>query len=349
MNRTNLKRYAPKARRQFQRAIADKAARLGITENAVVPLEIVGDYAILGNQSFPREFAAQRARLEKWIERESFEAVVDEVAYTWFNRFMAIRFMELHGYLAHGFHVLGHPDGKISPQILDEAEHLTLEGVDPQLVTQLKIEGTKDEELYRMLLLAQCRELHQAMPFLFEPIDHETELLLPDTLLASDSVVRTLVDEIPPTDWQEIEIIGWLYQFYISEKKDEVIGNVVASQDIPAATQLFTPNWIVKYMTQNSLGRTWLATYPASTLRAQMDFYIEPAPQSEAVARELAAQTPDSLEIESLTLLDPAVGSGHILVEAYELFKAMYLERGYLPREIPRLILENNLFGLDSI
>ena len=149
------------------------------------------------------------------------------------------------------------------------------------------------------------------------------------------------------TLWQEIEIIGWLYQFYISEKKDQVIGKVVKSEDIPAATQLFTPNWIVKYMVQNSLGAQWLATYPQSPLKGQMEYYIEPAEQTDEVKAQLAAITPSQLNPEELTLIDPASGSGHILVEAYELFKAIYLERGYRQRDVPQLILEKNLFGLD--
>ena len=149
------------------------------------------------------------------------------------------------------------------------------------------------------------------------------------------------------TLWQDIEIIGWLYQFYISEKKDQVIGKVVKSEDIPAATQLFTPNWIVKYMVQNSLGAQWLATYPQSPLKGQMEYYIEPAEQTDEVNAQLAAITPSQLTPEELTLIDPASGSGHILVEAYELFKAIYLERGYRQRDVPQLILEKNLFGLD--
>ena len=185
------------------------------------------------------------------------------------------------------------------------------------------------------------------MPFLFERIDDETELLLPDNLLHSDSLIRKLVGEIDEEDWQEVEIIGWLYQFYISEKKDEVIGKVVASEDIPAATQLFTPNWIVKYLVQNTLGRQWLATYPQSALRQQMEYYIEPAEQTPEVQEQLKAITPTSLNPEELTLLDPACGSGHILVEAYDLFKAIYQERGYRAKDIPALILQKNLFGLE--
>jgi len=161
------------------------------------------------------------------------------------------------------------------------------------------------------------------MPFLFEAIDDETELLLPDNLTRTDSILRGLINDIPAEDWQQVEVIGWLYQFYISEKKDQVIGKVVKSDDIPAATQLFTPNWIVKYLVQNSVGRQWLQTYPDSSLKAQMEYYIEPAEQTEAVNVALAAQTPDSIDPEKLKILDPACGSGHILVEAYHTLKAI--------------------------
>ena len=156
-------------------------------------------------------------------------------------------------------------------------------GLDRQKAVDLKLDGSKDEELYRLLLKAQCNALHQAMPFLFERIGDETELLLPPNLLHTDSLIRQLVEGIDESTWEQIEIIGWLYQFYISEKKGQVIGKVVASEDIPAATQLFTPNWIVKYLVQNSLGAQWLATYPRSSIRGQMAYYIEPAEQTEEV------------------------------------------------------------------
>lgn len=272
---------------------------------------------------------------------------MEAMAYTWFNRLVAIRFMELHGYLDHGYRVLSHPENKSTPEILEHAEHVDLPGLKKDVVIDLKLAGNKEGELYRLLLTAQCNALHTAMPFLFERIDDETELLLPDNLLYSDSPIRKLVREIEEEDWQQVEIIGWLYQFYISEKKDEVIGKVVASEDIPAATQLFTPNWIVKYLVQNALGRQWLATYPSSALRQQMEYYIEPAEQTPEVQDQLKTITPTSLNPEELTLLDPACGSGHILVEAYDLFKAIYQERGYRAKDIPALILQNNLFGLE--
>ncbi|MBE9580850.1 MAG: BREX-1 system adenine-specific DNA-methyltransferase PglX, partial [Proteobacteria bacterium] len=319
-----------------------------------------GDVAIIAGRAFPGAVAAKRKRLEERIRRQGFDQVMEAMAYTWFNRFVAIRFMELHGYLDHGYRVLSttnHTNERrcISrscndswlPEILEYGEHVDLPGVDQDKVVELKLAGNKDEELYRMLLIAQCNALHKAMPFLFEWINDATELLLPENLLHSDSVIRKLVKEIPEEDWREVEIIGWLYQFYISEKKDQVIGKVVKSEDIPAATQLFTPNWIVKYMVQNTLGRQWMATYPNSSLKQQMEFYIEPAEQTPEVQEQLKAITPDSLNPEELTLLDPACGSGHILVETYDLLKAIYQERGYRKKDIPRLILEKNLYGLE--
>ena len=353
MNRTNLKNYAPQARRDFIQAMTDRAAYFGLTDTKSEPVVVKGDVAVIGGRSFPIAVAKKRKALEDRIKRhgpdwsKGFAQTMEAMAYTWFNRLVAIRFMELHGYLDHGYRVLSHPEGKPTPEILEHAEHVELPGLKKEAVIDLKLAGNKEGELYRLLLTAQCNALHTAMPFLFERIDDETELLLPDNLLNSDSLMRKLVGEIEEEDWNEVEIIGWLYQFYISEKKDEVIGKVVASEDIPAATQLFTPNWIVKYLVQNTLGRQWLATYPQSALRQQMEYYIEPAEQTPEVQEQLKAITPTSLNPEELTLLDPACGSAHILVEAYDLFKAIYQERGYRAKDIPALILQKNLFGME--
>ena len=347
MDTGHLKRYAPKARRDFIAAVTRRAAKFGITAKGISPNREEGQLVFIEGQAYAKSVGVQRQRLAERIRSQGFEQVMEAAAYTWFNRFAAIRYMELHGYLDHSFRVLSHPAGNALPEILEHAHEIDLPGLDRERVVALKMDGTQDEELYRDLLLAQCRALHQAMPFLFEPVDDETELLLPDRLLQTDSLIRELVTAIPEADWQQIEVIGWLYQFYISEKKDQVIGKVVKSEDIPAATQLFTPNWIVKYMVQNSLGAQWLATYPDSPLKSQMEYYIEPAEQTPEVQAQLDAITPKSLNPEALTLMDPACGSGHILVEAYELFKAIYLERGYRLRDTPRLIVEKNLYGLD--
>ncbi|WP_417548425.1 BREX-1 system adenine-specific DNA-methyltransferase PglX [Marinobacter segnicrescens] len=353
MNTNNVKNYAPKARTAFIAAMTKRAALFGIRESSIPsmgiePLEQKGDLALIGDRAFPASIIRPRAALVKKVEQLGFAQAMEQAAYSWFNRLCAIRYMELKDYLDHGRRVLSAADGSAgTPQILEDCLEIDLPGLDKQLITELKLDGNKDEELYRELLLAQCHALHQAMPFLFEAVDDSTELLLPDNLTKTDSLIRELVSAIPEEDWANIEIIGWLYQFYISEKKDQVIGKVVKSADIPAATQLFTPNWIVKYMVQNSLGAQWLATYPDSPLKAQMEYYIEPAEQTDEVKAQLAAITPENLNPEELTLIDPASGSGHILVEAYDLFKAIYLERGYRQRDVAQLILQKNLFGLD--
>ena len=348
MHRNTLEAYAQKARRDFIAAVTDRAAFYGLTAKSIEPVVEEGDVTLIGAHAFPRNVVEPRKLLEEQIRRDGFEQAMEAMAYTWFNRFAAIRYMELHDYLDHGYRVLSHPEGQNQPEILEHAADVDLPSLDREKAVELKLDGSKDEELYRLLLRAQCNALHQAMPFLFEhSAGDATDLLLPATLLHTDSLIRQMVEAIDESAWEQIEIIGWLYQFYISEKKDQVIGKVVASEDIPAATQLFTPNWIVKYLVQNSLGAQWLATYPHSSIRGLMDYYIEPVEQTDEVNAQLKSITPSTLNSEALTLIDPASGSGHILVEAYELFRAIYLERGYRQRDVAQLILEKNLFGLD--
>ncbi|HCF2053696.1 BREX-1 system adenine-specific DNA-methyltransferase PglX [Pseudomonas aeruginosa] len=355
MNTNNVKRYAPKARTAFIAAMTKRAALFGIRESSIpsmgiVPVEQKGDLALIGDRPFPASIIRLRAALVKKVEQMGFAQAMEQAAYSWFNRLCALRFMEVKGYLDHGRRVLSSADGSAGmPQILEDCLDIELEGLDNARITELKLDGNKDEELYRELLLAQCHALHQAMPFLFEAVDDALELLLPDNLTKTDSLIRELVAAIPEEDWHNVEIIGWLYQFYISEKKEQVIGKVVKSEDIPAATQLFTPNWIVQYLVQNSLGRQWLQTYPDSPLNSKerMPYYVAPGEQPPEVQAQLAASTPESIDPQTIKVLDPACGSGHILVEAYKLLKEIYTERGFRSRDIPQLILENNLFGLD--
>lgn len=347
MNTGNIKSYAPKARNAFIAAMTKQATKYGITDKGIEPMEQRGDLALIGDNAFPKTVARPRNALTKLVEQQGFTQTMEQAAYSWFNRLCAIRFMELKGYLEHGRRVLSHPADPQGFQILEDCLEIDISGMDKQRIQELKLDGTQDETLYRELLFAQCHALHETMPFLFEALDDATELLLPDNLTKTDSLIRELVRAIPEEDWAQVEIIGWLYQFYISEKKDQVIGKVVKSEDIPAATQLFTPNWIVQYLVQNSVGRQWLQTYPDSPLKDKMPYYVEPAEQTEEVQAQLTAITPDSIDPESIKVLDPACGSGHILVEAYKVLKAIYEERGYRSRDIPRLILENNLFGLD--
>ena len=359
MNKANLKSYAPQARKDFIAAVTARANQLGLSNKAgsleVAPAQTQGDVTVIAGQAWPSKVSGQRDKLIERIRKDGFEHTMEAVAYTWFNRFAALRYMELHDYLGHGHRALSSAAGGL-PDILTHATDLSndLPGLNAAQVTELKLAGNRDGELYRMLLVAQCNALSRAMPFLFERIDDDSELLLPDNLLRSDSVIAKLVAEISEADWAEVEIIGWLYQFYISEKKDQVIGKVVKSEDIPAATQLFTPNWIVQYLVQNSVGRLWLMANPQSSLAKEWPYYITPAEQTTEVQAQLdtliqtrVGEDGDTLNPESITVLDPACGSGHILVVAYDVLKAIYLERGYQPRAIPRLILEKNLYGLD--
>ena len=355
MNTSNIKKYAPQARNDFIAAMRKQAAKYGITADSILPAEQKGDLLLIGDQVFPLSVMKPREKLIKRIQTSSFEQTIDYIAYSWFNRLCAIRYMECKGLLDHGRRVLSSADGSAGlPQILEECLDIELPGLDASRVAELKLDGNKDEELYRELLLAQCHALNQVMPLLFEQVSDESELLLPDNLTKTDSLIRDLVSSIPEEEWSDVQIIGWLYQFYISEKKDQVIGKVVKSEDIPAATQLFTPNWIVKYLVQNSVGRLWMMAQPESTLASEWEYYIQPAEQTDEVNAQLKqlidvriSEDGDTLNPESITVLDPACGSGHILVEAYDCLKAIYLERGYRSRDIPRLILENNLYGID--
>ncbi|EFE8676225.1 MULTISPECIES: BREX-1 system adenine-specific DNA-methyltransferase PglX [Enterobacteriaceae] len=354
MNTNNIKKYAPQARNDFRDAVIQKLTTLGIAADKKGNLQIaeaatIGETVRYGQFDYPLSTLPRRERLVKRAREQGFEVLVEHCAYTWFNRLCAIRYMELHGYLDHGFRMLSHPETPAAFEVLDHVPEVA-EALLPENKAQLvemKLSGNQDEALYRELLLGQCHALHHAMPFLFEAVDDEAELLLPDNLTRTDSILRGLVDDIPEEDWEQVEVIGWLYQFYISEKKDAVIGKVVKSEDIPAATQLFTPNWIVQYLVQNSVGRQWLQTYPDSPLKDKMEYYIEPAEQTPEVQAQLAAITPASIEPESIKVLDPACGSGHILIETYNVLKNIYEERGYRGRDIPQLILENNIFGLD--
>ncbi len=350
MDKAKLKAYAPEARKEFIKMVTERAAYYGISKSKTEECVLKGDFGFISGRAIPKQIVESRKGLISRIDKSSFSQVMEEIAYTWFNRIAAIRFMEVNGYLSHGYRVFSHPEGHSEPEILEKAQFLDhLDGLEKEEIISLKTEPGKENELYRKILIAQCNELNKAMPFLFEKVDDPTELLLPDNLLNTDSVIRNLVKEIPEEDWKEVEIIGWLYQFYISEKKDALMKAKKAykTEDIPAVTQLFTPNWIVKYLVQNSLGAKWLSTYPTSGIKSKMKYYVEPAEQDKDVKAKLKEITPTSLDPEELTVMDPACGSGHILVEAYALLKEIYLERGYRAKDIPALILKKNLFGLE--
>ncbi|MEZ9494542.1 BREX-1 system adenine-specific DNA-methyltransferase PglX [Vibrio splendidus] len=364
MNTNKLKAYAPKARIAFMEAVKNRAAKLGIFEDRISDITIDGDSAIIEKEVYTRKQGQQRNQLVKRIEalgthdgkfvhKDGFNQFINETAFTWFNRLTAIRYMEVNEYLGHGFRVLSKAENALFGEgfeILNSAADVADElGLDKDQIIDMVLDGNKEEELYRTLLLGQCHQLSEAMPFMFEKLDDATEFLLPDNLTKTDSILKSLINDLPEheVEWTNIEIIGWLYQFYISDHKDAVIGKVVKREDIPAATQLFTPNWIVKYLVQNSLGRQWLATYPDSDLKEKMEYYITPAEQRDDIIEQLKAITPTSIDPEEIKVLDPACGSGHILVEVYEVLREIYLERGYRLREIPELILTKNIYGLD--
>lgn len=372
MDKTAIRNFAVKARRKLIEDITHKAYEIGITKDKILDIETFdGGFRVKGRENgktFKKYELKQRNKLIQNIKYKGFEQVIEEVAYTWFNRFIALRFMEVNNYLPTGVRVLSSiEEGKTEPDIIQEALNIDLD-LDPEIVYRLQ-DSNDTEDLYRYLLVKQCNQLGKIMPNVFEQIADYTELLLPDKFLAEGSVIRDLVEEIEEYDWkielneeeqkQEaekgehgIEIIGWLYQYYISEKKDEVFAGLkknkkITKENIPAATQLFTPKWIVKYMVENSLGRLWIESHPNEELKAQWKYYLEEAKQEPEVQKQLDELKDPNLNPEDIKVLDPAMGSGHILVYAFDVLYEIYLSAGYSEREIPTLILEKNLYGLD--
>jgi hypothetical protein len=372
VDKTAIRNFAVKARRKLIEDITHKAYEIGITKDKILDIETFdGGFRVKGRENgktFKKYELKQRDKLIQNIKHKGFEQVIEEVAYTWFNRFIALRFMEINNYLPTGVRVLSSiEEGKTEPDIIQEALNIDLDH-DPEIVYRLQ-DSNDTEDLYRYLLVKQCNQLGKIMPNVFEEIADYTELLLPDKLLAEGSVIRDLIEEIEEYDWkieldeeekkQEaekgehgIEIIGWLYQYYISEKKDEVFAGLknnkkITKENIPAATQLFTPKWIVKYMVENSLGRLWLESHPNEELKAQWKYYLEEAEQEPEVQKQLDELKDPNLDPEDIKVLDPAMGSGHILVYAFDVLYEIYLSAGYSEREIPTLILEKNLYGLD--
>ena len=279
---------------------------------------------------------------------------MEEVAYTWFNRFIALRFMEVNNYLPSHIRVFSDSTGAFKPEILSDVLHLELPGLNREKVAEY-IESNDTEGLYRYLLLTQCNALNEALPRMFEEMGGYTEMLLPNNILRQDSVLGHMVSDIPEEDWQDaVQIIGWLYQYYNTEPKDEVFAllkkNVkITKERIPAATQLFTPDWIVRYMVENSLGRLWVEGHPNAALKAGWKYYLEEAEQEPDVQAQLAKLREDyaRLNPEDIKVIDPCMGSGHILVYAFDVLMQIYEAQGYTQRDAARLIVEKNLYGLD--
>ena len=363
MNKTAIKNFAVWARQKLISDITYKAGMLGITEDGIADklphstsdLEFydIGtkDYAEVSGKEIKQRNALVNAIRKKEKDngdyKSAFGYVIEEVAYTWFNRLIAIRFMEVNDYLPSGVRVLSSENkAKKEPDLVTTPFDTDLEftSYEQDRIIQLK-DDNKLDELFRMLFIKQCNKLHDVLPELFEKTDDYTELLLTVSFTDSDGVLFHLVHDIEEDDFNvekegQVQIIGWLYQYYISEKHSSVIdikgGKAIKKEDVPAATQLFTTHWVVQYMVDNSLGRYWIERNPESDLKSKLKFYVEP-------------ENFTTIEIspEDLTVFDPCMGSGHILVYAFEVIMQIYLECGYTERDATSLILENNLFGLD--
>ena len=370
MDKNAIKKFAVWARTELIARVSLKGVEYGITEKKIEDANVDS----VGGKVLTADEKKQRQALIDEINDKVYKQVMEEVAYIWFNRFSALRFMEVNGYLPSHVRVFTDEENNFKPQIITEAIHLDLDGLDMEKVYELK-DAEKTEELYKYLLIVQCNALNKILPGMFQRLSDYTELLLPDNLLREGSVIQQMIELIPEDDWKDaVQIIGWLYQYYNSEKKDDVFAalkkNVkITKENIPAATQLFTPDWIVRYMVENSLGRLWLEGHPdvkeqllpteeeqsayAAGNRDPEDikwhYYLEEAEQEPEVQaqlaeirKEYAALTPDQLKV-----IDPCSGSGHILAYMFDVLMKIYESYGYTTREAVASIVENNLYGLD--
>lgn len=337
MNDSALKSFCTWARTELIKGVEAQMVRYGITEPAPAP---AGSETVNSLPLSPAE-VEQRNELLRMQAEVGHEALCDRAAYTWFNRIVAIRFMDARGWLPSRMRMLSRADGSHGSEAVENALDVEITTADTDRIAELKMAGL-DEPLWRYLFVAQCEELADCLPGVFERVGGAMELLLPQGLMMADSVVGKLNAVLADEDWREgVTVLGWMYQYYNADVKDEFFKSKrkAAAADIAPATQLFTPEWIVRYMVQNSLGRLWMLNNPGSSLRERMEYYIEPDEEHEDF---IYISSP-----EEITLCDPACGSGHILVYAFELLFAMYEERGYREREIPELILTKNLAGME--
>lgn len=353
MNKTQLKNFAVAARVALIERVKDRARGFGIDEKtcaggAVIPSKMV---QTLGGALLSQTEINQRDALLARIQSRGYDQVMEEAAYTWFNRFIALRYMQEHNLLPVSVRVLPDAPGAL-PELVRQAQNVELDGVDFSHVVEL-LEGNRTETLYTELLIALCNQLSDVLPQMFEPISDYTELLFPDGLLREDSVLAMLA-AVDAENWADIQVIGWLYQYYNTELKNETFEllkkNVkITKERIGAATQLFTPEWIVRYMVENSLGRLWLEGHDDPALRRRWRYYMDEAEQEPQVAAQLAQIRAQESRIrpEEIRLLDPCMGSGHILVYAFDVLMEIYRTQGYTDRDAVSAIIENNLYGLD--
>ncbi|MCD2347233.1 BREX-1 system adenine-specific DNA-methyltransferase PglX [Clostridium guangxiense] len=358
MNKGKLEKFAVDSRRELIAKIKIKAMQYGIEEDKIKKFQVVSnDSIIINGKPLSNEEKTQREQLLQKISylnekgEDGYEQIVEEVTYTWFNRFTALRFMEVNNYLPTRVRALSsETPGNVEPDLIKEANNVDLP-VDNQKIYDMKL-NNDIEGLFKYLIIAQCNALNKSLPFMFEKIGHYTELLFPDGLLNDNAFIRNLTntDIIPEEDWQQVEIIGWLYQYYNSEEKDRVIKakKKYKKEEIPFATQLFTPDWIVRYMVQNTLGRYWIESHPEHIdLKKNWEFYLENPNSEPDFEDKLAPYINKELKVEEIKCFDPAMGSGHILVYMFDVLYEIYERCGYMSKEIPQLIIENNLYGLD--
>ena len=350
MNKNAIQKYAIWARNELIEQVKQRAYQYGISakgygdENATV----------IAGRVLSADEKRQRAAFVSEIKKHGYQEAVEEVAYTWFNRFVALRFMEVNDYLPTHVRVFSDASGGFNPEILKDVLHLELEGLDKSKVSEM-LNANQTEELYRYLLLTQCNALNDALPEMFEKLGTYTEMLLPNNILKQESVLAHLVKDIDEDDWKDaVQIIGWMYQYYNTEPKQAVFDGLkknvkITKEKIPAATQLFTPDWIVRYMVENSLGRLWLESHPNNALKANWKYYLDEAEQTPEVAEKLRVMRSQSpvKSPEDIRLIDPCMGSGHILVYAFDVLMQIYESVGVSPREAAKLILEKNIYGLD--
>ena len=350
MNKSAIQKFAIWARTTLMEQVAQRAYQYGITQDGYGEENAV----TVNGMALSSQEQSQRRELVREIQAKGYDQVVEEVAYTWFNRFIALRYMEVNNYLPSHIRVFSNAQGAFDPEILKEALHIDLPGLDQSKVAEY-IEKTDNEALYRYLLLTQCNALNEGLPKMFEKMGGYTELLFPNNILRPDSVLGRMVADIPEEDWtDQVQIIGWLYQYYNTELKAETFDllkkNVkVTKERIPSATQLFTPDWIVRYMVENSLGRLWLEGHPNPALRESWKYYLDEAeqePEVEAQLVVLRAQR-QTLRPEDITLIDPCMGSGHILVYAFDVLMQIYESEGWSQRDAAAAIVQKNLYGLD--
>ena len=350
MNKNAIQKFAIWARNELIAQVSQRAYQYGIDESGF------GDASAdtLNGRLLTAEEKSQRQELIKQIKEKGYKQVMEEVAYTWFNRFIALRFMEVNNYLPSHIRVFSDASGAFKPEILNDVLHLDLPGLDSGKVAEY-IESNNTEALYRYLLLTQCNALNSALPVMFERMGGYTEMLLPNNILRQDSVLGHMVSDIPEEDWQDaVQIIGWLYQYYNTELNAVVYdGNMsksrIPKELLPAATTIYTPDWAIRYMVENSLGRLWLEGHPNAELRDGWKYYLDEAEQEPEVEAQLTKLCEEykNIKPEEIKVIDPCMGSGHILVYAFDVLMQIYTSAGWDQREAAQSILKNNLYGLD--